>query len=282
LKKLVLAATLLALSTLSFAQTQNTPSAGDQQKATADLAKNYISPLSTSTAECSFIFTSGANNTFLKYCVTANGNIAEFQTPAGHEHIAVAKDGEGYGICDVTDSDSEVAYYDYAEFGDSGNWGTASVVSQTAKSVVIARTTKDGIWTLTQTITQVTTNPPSAKIAMKLQNNSNLKRTAIIVRYANVDADGVAKNNFDITVFSAFAWNSIGGDNPFGMMLQNVGTPSAILFASFDRSVPDGPNPCNLTEDGTLTATDGSLGLAYGALFPKGGSKTVTVAYRGL
>ena len=30
----------------------------------------------------------GAGDSFLKYCVTANGNITLFQTPVGHEHIA--------------------------------------------------------------------------------------------------------------------------------------------------------------------------------------------------
>ncbi len=93
-----------------------------------------------SPATCAFTFTTGAGDTFLKYCVTANGNITLFETPAGHEHIAVGIIGEGYGICDFGNHDSKpIEYFDYAESGDSGGWSAAAVVSQTAKSVKIAR-----------------------------------------------------------------------------------------------------------------------------------------------
>src|SRR5205085_3077819 len=120
-----------------------------------------------SPATCAFTFTSGAGDTFLKYCVTANGNVTEFQTPEGHEHIAVGSIGEGYGICDFGNHDTKpIEYFDYAEFGDSGNWGPATVMSQNAKSVKIARTTSDGVWTLTQTFTQITGTAPSVKVDM--------------------------------------------------------------------------------------------------------------------
>jgi len=68
-------------------------------------------------------------------------------TPFNREHIAVGAAGEGYGVCDNTGA---VAYFDYADYGDSGNWGAPTLVSQTATSVKIARTTSDGVWTLTQ------------------------------------------------------------------------------------------------------------------------------------
>jgi hypothetical protein len=55
------------------------------------------------------------------------------------------------------------------------------VLSHDAKSVKIARTTADGNWTLTQTITQVT-GPPSAKIAMALTNNTSVTRQAFLLR----------------------------------------------------------------------------------------------------
>lgn len=172
MKKLVLAVTVLALCSLSLAETpsgnvnnQQEAAAGLAQKNTAQAAPH--SPFATSA--CSFTFTSGANNTFLKYCVTDNGNITQLETPKGHEHIAVGDFAERYGFCDLN---SNVAYDDYADVGDTGNWGPATVVSQTAKSVKIARTTSDRVWTLTQTITQVAGMSPSVRISMALTNNT--------------------------------------------------------------------------------------------------------------
>jgi hypothetical protein len=86
-KKLVLAVIVLALCSLSFAGPLSAAGVNNQQEAAAaasqrDAAQGTLhSPLSTST--CSFTFTSGANNTFLKYCITANGNITQLETPGG-------------------------------------------------------------------------------------------------------------------------------------------------------------------------------------------------------
>src|SRR5712692_10533059 len=124
MKKLVLAVTVLALCSLSFAAT---PSAKKidlaKEAAAATTQKNAAEALPhgvNATSTCSFTFTSGVNNTFLKYCVTVNGNITQLETPLGHEHIAVGAFGEGYGVCDTT---TGIGYDDYADFGDSGNWG---------------------------------------------------------------------------------------------------------------------------------------------------------------
>jgi hypothetical protein len=54
-----------------------------------------------SSTTCSFTYSSGDDNKFMKYCVTANGNIAQFENPIAHEYIATTRIGEGYGVCDV-------------------------------------------------------------------------------------------------------------------------------------------------------------------------------------
>jgi hypothetical protein len=285
-KKLVLAVTVLALCSLSLAET---PSANvnNQQEAAAGLAQKNTaqaaphSPFATSA--CSFTFTSGANNTFLKYCVTDNGNITQLETPKGHEHIAVGDFAEGYGFCDLN---SNVAYDDYADVGDTGNWGPATVVSQTAKSVKIARTTSDRVWTLTQTIAQVAGMSPSVRIGMALRNNTAVDRFVELVRYADVDADSAFLNTMDATFNSAFGWNSVGGNGgiPFGLVLQNL-TPLVFSKTGFIQNVPGGPAPCNAFAHfapGPLTATDGSVVMDFQFPVPKGASKTVTVSYRGL
>jgi len=204
-----------------------------------------------------------------------------FESPAGEEHIAVGKDGEGYGICDVSGDHNQ--YFDYAEFGNSGNWGPATVLSQSATSVKISRNTSDGVWTLTQTFTRVSGASPSVKIAMALKNNSALDRTVFLMRYVNVDAAGVFQNNLDATTNSAFGWNSIGANSPFGLVLQNVGE-SPFNFSGFVQNVPDGPAPCSTTlhqVPGPLTGTDGSVFMFYAGTVPKWVSRTATVSYKG-
>src|SRR5947208_526305 len=83
------------------------------------------SPEPGSTA-CASTYTSGTGATFFQWCVTANGNIVSLQSPAGEEHIFEGTVGEGYQICNFTDS---VAYTDYAAAADTGNW-KPSVVTQ--------------------------------------------------------------------------------------------------------------------------------------------------------
>jgi len=291
MKKLIIAIIVPILCSLSVAQFpggQRVHSAvSTRQQAAAGLAQKsaaqamFHSPFAT--GACSFTFTSGANLSFLKYCVTENGNITQLETPEGQEHINVGPDGvngEGYGICDT---DANVEYDDYAEFGDTGNWNLPSVIGHSAKMVKIARTTADGAWTLTQTISQIAGGSPSVKIVMALKNNAKVTKTAFLIRYADVDADGLFDNNLDATLESAFAWNSVSAGNPFGLALQNVGTPQAGFLLGFVQAAPAGPPPCNIqSADGPLTNTDGSVGIAYVLKVPPGTSKTVTVAYKGL
>jgi hypothetical protein len=146
-------------------------------------------------------FTSGANNTFLSYCLTSNGNVTQLITPAGHFEIEVPV--EGYGICDGF---TGTEYFDYA-FEDSLNWGPTTATRLSPTSMKFVRTTSDGVWTLTQTITQVATSS-SLKVAMALKNNTADNRPMELLRYADVDVDGVLTNNFDGTLNSAMGWNS--------------------------------------------------------------------------
>jgi hypothetical protein len=49
------------------------------------------------TTTCSYDFTTGSSNTYISYCITANGNILEIQTPFGQNMLGT--NGEGYGVC---------------------------------------------------------------------------------------------------------------------------------------------------------------------------------------
>jgi hypothetical protein len=282
MKQLAVAVTVLVVCSLSFAGSPGAVKVNAEAEAKAALAQKNAaqaaaSPLATST--CSYTFTSGTNNTYLQYCVTVNGNITQLMTPLGVEHIAVGSFGEGYGICDIT---AAVGYYDYADFGDSANWGAPTLLSHTATALKIARSTSDGIWTLTQTITQMA-GSSSIKISMALKNNTAIARTAFLLRYADTDTAGVFNNNLDGTLNSAFAWIKTGESTPYGLMLQVTGN-TPFTRNGFAQNVPAGPDPCNAIAHwtgSTLLFTDGSIVLRYNIPVPKLGTKTVTMTYKG-
>ena len=270
---LIVIVLLLAFGSLT-AQSQQTKSGQDQANA-------------TNTAPCAFDFSSGANNTYFRFCVSATGNIPEIETPQGRAQVSFDRH-EGYGLCNESPA---VAYYDYGQFGDSGNWGTATVVSQTAQSVKIARTTADGIWTLTQTFTLIPATP-SVKVVMALKNNTAAPRVAYLVRYADIDADwnntGVDQNNLTATTGGAFAWNAsipFGLNSGFGLALENLGQPQFGYLQGFARTTYQPPNPCDFAGDSSgsvLTSVDGSVALAYVQSIGARKTKTATMIYRGM
>ena len=297
MKKFVPAIIALAVCSLSFAADSATVNAPKQ--AAAASAQNLAAqaalrgPFATQT--CSFTFTSGANDTFLQYCVTANGNITQFETPQGHEHIRVGGFAEGYGICDATAGLPTVQYFDYADFGDSLNWLPATVATQSPTVVKIVRSTADGIWTLTQTITQVAGTSPSVKVAMSLKNNTVADRHAVLIRYADVDADGTFTNALGATANSAFAWNpsatpNIGLRGNFGVTLLGDAIPQPHAAGdrgpqAFTQNTPIGPAPCSVTFNfvpNLDAADDGSVVTFYELDVPKKAARTVTVHYKGM
>jgi hypothetical protein len=289
-KRLALAAVILSLRCLSLATdlpkpvANSTPHPDEAALRQAKLnALSAVRPGPAITTACSFTFTSGINNNSLEYCVTANGNISEFQTPIGHPLVSVEDRSEGYAICDLTNI-GRVPYSDFGGFGDTGNWNSPVVLSRSATSVKIARTTSDGIWTLTQTITQMA-GTASAKILMSLKNNTGVARQAFLVRWADVDADGVLSNNFDGTNSSAFGWNSTFAESPtpVGLLLQNLGTLQGIGSEAFGQNTFDPPDPCNPEfAPAPVVNVDGSVVLLYGMGIPKNSSKSVTMTYKGL
>ena len=290
MKKLMLAITALALCSATFAQVPGFPKAQPQvnQQNPDTLRQIKRDALAQtkrgtdSSTDCAFTFTTGSNNTFLNYCVAGNGNVVVLETPQGHKQVSFDL-GEGYAVCDLN---TNLGYSDYGGFGDSGNWGPATVVSHNASTVKIVRSTSDGIWTLTQTITKVIGASPSVKIAMALKNNTAVERAAFLIRYADVDADGNSSNELDATLNTAFAYNSIlsgTGGGPFGLMLQNLGT-TPFPFDGFAQNTFDPPDPCNPFTNiaGPVSATDGSIVQLYLMDLLKSSSGAVTVAYKGM
>jgi hypothetical protein len=285
--RLVMVVTLLSLCLISFAESPKQEAAAAAKTRDAGAALNHPD----ATFQCAYSFASGSGNTYLDYCVTVNGNITYLETPKGHAHIGgegeFSSFGEGYGICNGSPEITE--YHDWAGFGDSGNWNAPVLMSHTATSVKIARTTSDGIWTLTQTITLVAATP-AIKITMQLKNNTAVDRSAYLVRYADADADATFLNNLDATQNTAAAWNPLGslestyGHN-YGLLLQNVGTPTFGYWQGFAPSTPNPPNACAFAyyaPGSTLIQINGSLVMSYVDTIAHKGSKTAILTYRGM
>lgn len=213
------------------------------------------------TTGCSFTFTSGSGNKFLKFCVTKNGNITQFQSPSGVEYLATTPAGEGYAFCDF---DTATQYFDYAGYGDSGNWQPPVTVSSSKTKVQIKRTTTDGIYTLTQTITQ-NAGQALAQVTMALKNNIGGTHHVGLLRYADIDANNFASNNFDYTFNTAFGYNE-GGN---GLQLQHVS--GATLNGAYSQDIPGGPDSCQIFS---------SVFVQYDMELAKGATKTVVDTYK--
>jgi len=225
------------------------------------------------TSACTYTFTSGTGISYLQYCVTVNGNIVEFQSPVGVEQIKQGTVVEGYGVCDITDGD--LAYYDYADGGASGNWNAPVLMTHSATEVKIQRTTSDGLWTLIQTITNLPGGNPAAKVTMGLKNNSTTPKQAFLFRYADIDpgnaagADTNFKESFDATANAAWGWvpgaNDVSSAPSYGLMFQRVGNPApaSVPFAidGYGRNTNTVPAPCNPSAGYTspINGIDGSI-----------------------
>ena len=262
---IVLFATILALTSLSLAQGKT---------------KQLVQPAGTfhsdATLTCDVSYTSGTSTTNFQFCVTVNGNISQFSI-ATRQMIGIA---EGYGVCDVT---ANVSYLDYGQ-SDSGNWGTPTF-THSGNVATIVRTTKDGLWKLTQIITNQPASASGfgdAKVSMKLQNLSGTTRQAQIIRYADVDADGDFTNHFDATATSAFGVDS---DFGHGLMITNNTINITFGYLTFPLDIAGLPDPCN--PDQFIPPTlpfvgDGSIVSLWNFTLKHNASATVVGTYKGI
>lgn len=273
MNRILSAITLLVLSTITLANAQMArhEDAASRQAA-LDAKQQYVVHSADATVVCSFNFSANTGNKFIKYCVTKNGNITQFESPVGNEYISLSPQGEGYGLCNF---DTATQYFDYAGYGDTGNWQAPVTVSSSATNVKINRTTTDGIFTLTQTIA-LNKGTSSATVMMAIKNNTTTSRHIGLLRYADVDAGGFSGNAFDFTSRTAFGYNEMG----FGLQLQYVS--GAFSNGGFSQVIPGGPNPCQIFShvSGPLANTDGSVFVQYDMQLGSKASKTVVVSYK--
>jgi hypothetical protein len=233
---------------------------------------------------CAFNFTSGSGRAQTRYCVTGNGNIAEFGvsvSPSIEFINGAAAASEGYGLCDTTNPNKLVPYFDYARTA-SKNWNPAVATLTDPTTVTVTRATTNGIWSLKQTIVQAKPSKAgygAAIITMALTNLSTVDRFVILQRHVNVDAGGTPFNDFDGTEITTTAlvfgnW----GFSTTGSFLTELGN----FNLAFNQTVPDGPAPCdsNFNVAQGFFQGDGSSEQRFEMNIHPGQTKTVTVTYR--
>ena len=242
----------------------------------------FALPLRVRAQQCAYAFKTGSGNSSLNFCVTVAGNIPQIEMPSGVEMIG--SNGEGYGIC----NESPAQNYDDYIFSNTGNWDLPVLVSQSLTSVKIARTTSDGNWTLTQTIS--ITKTPSITVVMALKNNQLADHVAYLVRFADAEPSGVPGGQAALAGLNgAVSWNVQSAEPQYGLLLQNVGVSPFSYMQGFVQTVTGGPNVCNFAGNdsgglwGTLlTGAPASIEVAYVGFVKAGKTKTVTLTYRGL
>jgi hypothetical protein len=287
MKGLMVAVAVASCGALVGAQSRSLPSLGAQAPGSGPRLQlaNAKDSAPLSTESCAYSFSvAGPQNSFLKYCVTVNGNIVSFNSPNGIDQIMQGGFAEGYGICDFS---SGARYFDYA-YTDSGNWNGPILNTLTAAVVKITRSTNDGVWTLTQTISKVSGPSPYAKVTMALKNNTSGARDAYLVRYADVDPADASSNgfaeNFDSTVFSAFGWESLNSGRPsYGMAITELGNPApgstSFGWEGLDQATSAGPDPCGPAYAGLATGVDGSVVMLWGVQLNAHQTSTVNAKY---
>jgi hypothetical protein len=248
---------------------------------------------------CSYTFTSGSGATYMNYCVTVNGTLANFESPAGIEMLYQNGVGEGYGVCD---SSTEKWYWDY-NYADSGNWNAPVTISENATEVKIERSSTDGAILLTQTISKVSGASPAARIVMSLKNTSGEDHGFYLLRFANFVPDqGGSTGNYNETYDASTdsAWGYIPEfvtystpSGPYGLRLNNVGEPSPasnfVVNYGYDYGSFFGPNPCyqnydtqgNFFTPETIVNGEGSGILVYALFLNNNQTATVNLRYFG-
>ena len=285
-EKLFVLFVALTLSAVALAQPPDPIRAAREAAAAgsaapAGVALNAPTATPAATTTCTYQFTSAATATrpYLQYCVTVNGNVVEFQSPAGVEHIAVGTIGDGYALCDW--AANGVGYHDYAGHGDADTgpgWGAPTLLSQTATVVKIARSTADGLWTLTQTFA-LNAADSSLNVTMAVKNNTAISRFIWFTRFTDIDAHSNTTNILDGTTNTVFGYDvsatgyglqiSLAAQNPF--FKEGLATTSAA-------------NACAIGSGwtGLLNGADGAGYYWHGITVPPHGTKTVALKYKGI
>ena len=260
------------------------------QRVSADTAAKVIPPDSSATpVGCTYQFTSGGTGTrkYLQYCISAAGNVVEFQSPAGSEQIGSSELAvpsgpvDGYAICDLSPGIGGAGeYLDYYSNSFAAvYWQTPVLLNLTATTVKIVRTTLDGIWTLTQNFTQNSADA-SFTVVMAVKNNSAGARSIWLTRVTDINANNNYVNIMDGTVDTVFGYDV--SEHGHGLQLS-VAAANPYPHEGFATYTLE-QNACSvgIGYNGLINGFDGVAKLLHVLTVPAKGSKSVALKYKGI
>jgi hypothetical protein len=223
----------------------------------------------------------------MQFCVSANGNIVEFQSPAGSEHLRVQTIAEGYTICDRPNLIEAPINHGFDMAFDSGGFDASTVIAAPPPAVFgVTRTTSDRVYRVTQTFLR---DPSDLAVAvtMTVTNRTFRPRFGVSVsRQFDGDLDnGPFDDRYLRTADTVLGWQSSTGHG-LELTAQSSTTAHRTFVQRFSDWFGTGLAPplyrgCFFDDEPTPTATGDFVGaIVYnlGVLGPFQ-SKSVTFLY---
>lgn len=234
-------------------------------------------------------FSSGAGATFVKFCVTGDGNVSLFENPAGIVHINTR---EGYSVCTSNDQKTWVNQgFDVGSAEDG--FGPATMSEPGVLPLTITRTTWNGQWQLKQTFSaKWPERGLDVKVSVKNLSGGTVPFVRLI-RHADIDAGGTWLNGFSGTSHSTFGiGDSPDLNNPMRLALMMSVAPESASstdfpsFTPFDSWTPLAPGTqqaraCAQSWGQEMTGGDyvGIVRTRFASMKP-GETRTMTLRYR--
>jgi hypothetical protein len=244
---------------------------------------------------CFSTHTNGTGPNLLKFCISNHGNVVQFESPAGAEHINVAPVGEGYIACSKAPTTGDIVAVGFDAGFAEENWGAPTI------------TQPNGPNTFPLTITRETTNPqPSVFGQFRLKqvfsrdtNEKDLTITATLTnllsvareevflsRYYDADVNGTIADSSGQSADSVWAHDSAA----LSLTALTFAVPHGVSREKYANWDPNGPGVSSkhgrfacrtFTSDPPLAGADyvGWVTYSLGTL-KANGSKTVKFVYR--
>ena len=268
---------VLAIAGQAFAQEQST-----EQAQTKD--KNVVRTQAEAPEQC---FTSGAYDNFLKVCITNNGNISWFESPAGFVHL---QSREGYAVCSGgTPGISGVVHGFDANIAADG-WGVSTVSQPNGAGkfpLIITRHSLDGVIQLKQTFT-LNAGAREVDVKMDLKNTSALQVDEVYAsRYFDGDINNTSTNVYERTKDSVWGRNTVYS-SARGLMLTAAlaNANSNAIATAYPLWDPFGSGPqyargCGF-DNAVTPATGDFVGIVQSSMgnLKPGQTTSITLLYR--
>lgn len=213
---------------------------------------------------CNHLF--GAGN--LVWCVSNEGNLVRFTSPAGFEHIAVGGISEGYVVCTSATGN----YWDTAL--SASGWGPPIVLALSGSGITIRRTTTDGRFQLDQKWSR--DNLERDLTVMMSLTNFGATQNVFLLRTSDPDVDNdFSDDRFDKSAhagwtrdFNAVTMSNLTLTVPHSVIMSNPAPIVSSCSPAFQVGVPGGPG-------------DPGISILYNlGTMATGKKKVVRVSYR--